>query len=106
MLTGAVFTKLAKQLNADKLLELAVIPVIFIVQTTVSYVVSLLVSKGFGLAKRPSNFVTAMGVSLPIRYAYQMLIIQGLRKLELPSNLARHFAITNVEGTALGQGTW
>lgn len=57
-----VFTKLASQLTADKLLELAVIPVIFVIQTFVSYMVSIGVSKAFGFAKRPSNFVTAMGV--------------------------------------------
>ena len=59
-----VFTKLAAQLNADKLAELAVIPVIFVVQTLVSYLVSVGVSKGFGFGKRPANFVTAMGVSV------------------------------------------
>lgn len=47
------------------------IPVIFALQTLVSYLVSIGVSKAFGLAKRPANFVTAMGVfgnsnSLPI----------------------------------------
>lgn len=59
---GLVFTKLASQLTADKLLELAVIPIIFIVQTTVSYLVSVAVSRGFGFGKRQANFVTAMGV--------------------------------------------
>lgn len=66
-----IFTKLASQLNADKLVELGVIPVIFIIQTLVSYVVSIVVAKLFRLRKRPANFVTAMGVfgnsnSLPI----------------------------------------
>ncbi|ORY67750.1 auxin efflux carrier [Pseudomassariella vexata] len=66
-----IFTKLASQLNADKLVELGVIPVIFIVQTLVSYFVSIGVSKICRLKKRPANFVTAMGVfgnsnSLPI----------------------------------------
>lgn len=47
------------------------IPVIFALQTLVSYLVSIGVSRAFGLAKRPANFVTAMGVfgnsnSLPI----------------------------------------
>lgn len=58
-----IFTKLASQLTADKLTELAVIPVIFVIQTLVSYLVSMTVSKGFGFGKRPANFVTAMGVS-------------------------------------------
>lgn len=58
----SVFTKLASQLTADKLAELAIIPVIFIVQTLVSYLCSIAVSKAFGFAKRPRNFVVAMGV--------------------------------------------
>ncbi|KAI0848504.1 auxin efflux carrier [Daldinia vernicosa] len=66
-----IFTKLASQLNADKLIDLAVIPIIFIIQTGISYLVSVLVSKTFRFSKRPANFVTAMGVfgnsnSLPI----------------------------------------
>ncbi|KFY40840.1 hypothetical protein V494_03296, partial [Pseudogymnoascus sp. VKM F-4513 (FW-928)] len=66
-----IFTKLASQLTADTLADLAVIPVIFAIQTLVSYLVSLGVSRAFGFSKRPANFVTAMGVfgnsnSLPI----------------------------------------
>lgn len=66
-----IFTKLASQLNADKLIELGVIPVIFVIQTLVSYLVAMVVTKSFGFNKRASNFVTAMGVfgnsnSLPI----------------------------------------
>ncbi|EJT71081.1 hypothetical protein GGTG_12102 [Gaeumannomyces tritici R3-111a-1] len=66
-----IFTKLASQLNADNLSDLAVIPVIFVIQTLVSYLISLAVTKCFGFGKRASNFVTAMGVfgnsnSLPI----------------------------------------
>lgn len=58
-------------MTADTLADLAVIPVIFGLQTLVSYLVSIGVSRAFGLAKRPANFVTAMGVfgnsnSLPI----------------------------------------
>lgn len=62
LINWIVFTKLASQLTADKLVELAVIPVIFIVQTLVSYLVSVGVGKAFGFSKRPANFVTAMGV--------------------------------------------
>jgi hypothetical protein len=98
-----VFTKLAKQLNADKLAELAVIPVIFVVQTMVSYLVSIAVSKGFGLAKRPTNFVTAMGVSLPNCYQIvDILTTPGIRKFEFPPDFARHFPIADVERIALG----
>lgn len=63
----AVFTKIASQLNADKLAELAVIPFIFVTQTLVSYLCAVGVSKMFGFSKRPRNFVVAMGVS-EIRY--------------------------------------
>ena len=58
----AVFTKLAAQLTPDKLGELAVIPIIFAVQTLVSYLCSIGVSKLLGFKKRPRNFVVAMGV--------------------------------------------
>ena len=58
----SVFTKLASQLNASMLAELAIIPVIYIVQVALSYVCSLAVAKSFGFSKRPRNFVIAMGV--------------------------------------------
>lgn len=60
--TTQVFTKLASQLTPDKLGELAVIPVIFAVQTLVSYLCSVGMSRLLGLKKRPRNFVVAMGV--------------------------------------------
>lgn len=59
---ATVFSKLASQLTADRLVDLAVIPVIFIVQTLVSWMCSLLISKFCKFNKRQSNFVTAMGV--------------------------------------------
>ena len=58
-----VFTKIASQLTADKMVELAVIPVIFVVNTFVSYLCAILVAKLFRFSKRPRNFVIAMGVS-------------------------------------------
>jgi predicted permease len=64
LLIWAVFTKLASKVTVNKLLELAVIPAIFVVQTFVSYMVSVGVSKAFGFKKRQANFVTAMGVSI------------------------------------------
>lgn len=60
---GPVFTKLASQLTADTIGELALIPVIFLVQTLVSYLCSIGVSRLFRFKKRPRNFVIAMGVS-------------------------------------------
>lgn len=58
-----IFSKLASQLSAEKLLELAVIPFIFAVQTFVSWACSEAVSRLiFKFPKRPKNFVTAMAV--------------------------------------------
>jgi predicted permease len=66
-----VFTKLASQLSAKNLSDLAIIPAIFVVQTLVSWVVAKIVARLFRFNRRASNFVTAMGVfgnsnSLPI----------------------------------------
>ncbi|KAI0551395.1 auxin efflux carrier superfamily [Xylaria curta] len=66
-----IFSKLAKQLNPNQLGDLAVIPIIFIIQTCISYGVSIFISKLFRFGKRATNFVTAMSVfgnsnSLPI----------------------------------------
>lgn len=87
-----IFTKLASQLNADKLSDLAIIPVIFIVQTIVSYVVSILVSRAFRFNKRASNFVTAMGVfgnsnSLPISLVLSLSqTLKGLHWDRIPGD--------------------
>ena len=62
---GLVFTKLASQLTLAKIAELAVIPVIFVVMTLISYCCALAVAKLLGLKKRARNFVIAM-VCLPI----------------------------------------
>lgn len=59
-----MFTKLASQLTAEKLTDLAIIPVIFIIQTSVSYFCSAVVSRCFRFKKRQANFVAAMAVSL------------------------------------------
>ncbi|KAI9733217.1 MAG: hypothetical protein M1818_007335 [Claussenomyces sp. TS43310] len=87
-----IFNKLASQLTADKLVELAVIPVIFVVQTFVSYMVSIGVSKAFGFSKRPANFVTAMGVfgnsnSLPISLVLSLSqTLKGLHWDKIPGD--------------------
>jgi len=87
-----VFTKLGSQLNAEKLVDLAVIPVIFVVQTLVSYGVSVVVSKLLGLGKRPSNFITAMGVfgnsnSLPISLVLSLsATLKGLHWDRVPGD--------------------
>lgn len=61
-----VFTKLASQLTASKLGELAIIPVIFLAQTLVSYLCSIGVSRLFAFKRRPRNFVVAMAVSCAV----------------------------------------
>lgn len=87
-----IFTKLASQLNAEKLTDLAIIPAIFIVQTLISWVVSILVAKAFRFNKRASNFVTAMGVfgnsnSLPISLVLSLSqTIKGLHWDRIPGD--------------------
>ncbi|KAL8725284.1 MAG: hypothetical protein Q9166_007458 [cf. Caloplaca sp. 2 TL-2023] len=87
-----IFTKLASQLTADKLGELAVIPVIFAVQTLVSYLGSIVVSKLLRFKKRPRNFVVAMGVfgnsnSLPISLVISLSqTIKGLHWDKIPGD--------------------
>ncbi|KAK8008280.1 auxin efflux carrier [Apiospora marii] len=87
-----IFTKLASQLNADKLVELGVIPIIFVIQTFISYLVSIGVAKAFRLRKRPANFVTAMGVfgnsnSLPISLVISLSqTLKGLHWDRIPGD--------------------
>ncbi|KAK3298625.1 auxin efflux carrier [Chaetomium fimeti] len=87
-----IFTKLASQLNADKLLDLGIIPIIFLIQTLVSYLVSRVVARCFGFNKRASNFVTAMGVfgnsnSLPISLVISLAqTLQGLHWDRIPGD--------------------
>jgi choline kinase len=57
-----VFTKLASQLTAEKLVELGVIPFIFIVQLIISYIAALAISRICKFRKRARNFVIAMAV--------------------------------------------
>ncbi|KAI9809797.1 MAG: hypothetical protein M1825_000230 [Sarcosagium campestre] len=87
-----IFTKLASQLTASKLADLAVIPVIFVVQTIVSYCCSVSVSWLFGFKKRPRNFIIAMGVfgnsnSLPISLVLSLSqTIKGLHWDKVPGD--------------------
>lgn len=87
-----IFTKLASQLNADKLLDLGVIPVIFVITTLVSYTVARVVSKLFGFNRRAANFVTAMGVfgnsnSLPISLVISLSqTLKGLHWDRIPGD--------------------
>ncbi|OJD10118.1 hypothetical protein AJ78_08738 [Emergomyces pasteurianus Ep9510] len=87
-----VFTKLASQLTADKLTDLAIIPCIFAVQTLVSYLCASLISRLFRFKKRQSNFVVAMGVfgnsnSLPISLVLSLShTLEGLHWDRVPND--------------------
>ena len=70
---SAVFTKLASQLRADTIGELGLIPAIFLVQTLVSYLCSIGVSRLFRFQKRPRNFVIAMGVSSYSAFSHSVI---------------------------------
>ncbi|KAI9669170.1 MAG: hypothetical protein M1829_005171 [Trizodia sp. TS-e1964] len=87
-----IFTKLASQLSAEKLTDLAVIPVIFVVQSMISYLCAIGTSRLFGFGKRPRNFVVAMGVfgnsnSLPISLVISLSkTLKGLHWDKIPGD--------------------
>ncbi|ERF69877.1 hypothetical protein EPUS_05419 [Endocarpon pusillum Z07020] len=87
-----IFSKLASQLTAEKLVELAIIPFIFIIQTLVSYLCAVAVSKCFRFKKRQKNFVIAMGVfgnsnSLPISLVISLSkTLRGLHWVKVPND--------------------
>ena len=91
-----IFTKLASQLNADKLADLAVIPFIFLAQTIVSWISAQAMARLFGFAgkekKRQKNFIIAMGVfgnsnSLPISLVLSLSkTISGLHWDKIPED--------------------
>ncbi|KAF2092423.1 auxin efflux carrier [Rhizodiscina lignyota] len=88
-----IFSKLASQLTAEKLIELAVIPFIFAVQTFVSWACSQIVARLiFKFEKRPRNFVTAMAVfgnsnSLPISLVISLSkTLSGLHWDKIPGD--------------------
>lgn len=87
-----IFTKLASQLTADKLWDLAIIPVIFIVQTLVSYVCAFAIGRLLRFKKRQQNFLIAMGVfgnsnSLPISLVISLSkTLKGLHWDKVPGD--------------------
>lgn len=91
-----IFTKLASQLNAETLGDLAVIPFIFVAQTLVSWISAQAMARVFGFAKkgkkRQKNFVIAMGVfgnsnSLPISLVLSLSkTISGLHWDKIPGD--------------------
>ena len=103
-----VFTKLGSQLTAEKLSDLAIIPLIFIVQTFVSYICGYVVSKCFRFEKRRSNFVKAMAVSIGqsipfYDYANEGCIrALGFWQLQLPPHFSRHVTFADDKRPSLG----
>ncbi|KAM5439372.1 hypothetical protein MferCBS31731_004796 [Microsporum ferrugineum] len=87
-----IFTKLASQLTAGKLADLAIIPVLFCIQTLISYISAVIVSRCFGFKRRQSNFVKAMGVfgnsnSLPISLVISLSqTLSGLHWDKIPND--------------------
>ena len=87
-----IFTKLASQLTADKLADLAIIPLIFLVQTLISFGCSFIISKAMRFKKRQANFVIAMAVfgnsnSLPISLVISLSkTLKGLHWDKVPGD--------------------
>ena len=87
-----IFTKLASQLTAEKLADLAIIPVIFIIQTLVSYACAWFIGRVLKFRKREANFVIAMGVfgnsnSLPISLVLSLSkTLKGLHWDKVPND--------------------
>lgn len=87
-----VFIKLGSQLTAGKLVDLAIIPVIFIVQTLVSYTCAWVIARCCRFDKRRSNFVKAMAVfgnsnSLPISLVMSLSkTLKGLHWNRIPGD--------------------
>ncbi|OJJ45720.1 hypothetical protein ASPZODRAFT_143607 [Penicilliopsis zonata CBS 506.65] len=87
-----IFTKLGSQLTAEKLTDLAIIPVIFVIQTCVSYGCAFVVARICRFKKRQSNFVAAMAVfgnsnSLPISLVMSLSqTLKGLHWSRVPND--------------------
>ncbi|EXJ93795.1 hypothetical protein A1O1_02188 [Capronia coronata CBS 617.96] len=87
-----IFTKLASQLTAEKLADLAIIPVVFVAQTLVSYLCAWVIAKSLRLKKRQSNFLVAMGVfgnsnSLPMSLVISLSkTLKGLHWSKVPND--------------------
>lgn len=87
-----IFTKLASQLTAEKLVDLAIIPFIFVVQTAISYSCAVVIAKCLRFRKREQNFVIAMAVfgnsnSLPISLVISLSqTLKGLHWDKIPND--------------------
>ncbi|PLB48846.1 auxin efflux carrier [Aspergillus steynii IBT 23096] len=87
-----IFIKLGSQLTADKLTDLAIIPLIFVVQTFVSFMCAFVVARCLRFKKRAANFLTAMAVfgnsnSLPISLVMSLSqTLKGLHWDRVPND--------------------
>lgn len=66
-----VFTKLAPSLSFQKMVDIVIIPIFYMISTGISFLCSKVVSKCFGLNEPETDYVTAMAVfgnsnSLPV----------------------------------------
>lgn len=80
-----VFSKIASRLDVKALIDISIIPVIFVISTAISYLCGRFSSRLFGFDKRETNFVTAMAVfgnsnsvpvSLFLNLAYSLPALQ------------------------------
>jgi hypothetical protein len=98
-----VFIKLGSQLTAETLSDLAIIPVIFVVQTAVSYLCALTISRCCRFKKRQSNFVAAMAVcQSPPQCNTYTNHGTGLWKLQFSPHLPRHVPVPDSQRSPLG----
>jgi len=82
-----VFSKIASRLSVSALIDISIIPVIFVFSTAISYFCGQACSRWFKFDKRESNFVTAMAVfgnsnSVPV--SLFLNLAAGLPALQWP----------------------
>ncbi|KAK9354524.1 auxin efflux carrier [Lipomyces doorenjongii] len=91
-----IFVKLASAITADKLVDLAIVPVLFVLTAGVSYLAGVAINRFQGFNRRESNFVIAMAVfansnSLPV--SLTIALAQTLPTLKwLPDDTAETIA--------------
>lgn len=88
-----IFSKLASSLSVKSLINIAVVPIFFVISTGVTYLCSLLVSRIWKFSKREANFVTAMAVfgnsnSLPVSLTVQLAYTLPLKWPDLGNDNA------------------
>ncbi|GMM52843.1 hypothetical protein DASB73_038060 [Starmerella bacillaris] len=93
-----VFSKIASRLDVKALIDISIIPVIFVISTGISYFCGQLCSRFFKFNKRETNFVTAMAVfgnsnsvpvSLFLNLAYSL---PALRWPDIPDDNSENVA--------------